>query len=206
MSRWPATTRCKSRLSKDIGPLSAANIQRKLINHTFKVVQDFNQDNQIEIRLAISGIANKQAKRLGNQLGIKHVYDQGKGNLGLRMRRQLLQLQNSKEKKYNCNQPVLFIGSDLPSLCKLDLITAIEELKTQDLILGPSQDGGYWIIGFKSKLITPVLIWPFCDIPWGTDQVLSKTINQAHKAGIRPCLIRVQNDIDRIQDLSPWHA
>jgi len=80
-----------------------------------------------------------------------------------------------------CNQNkiknIIFIGTDLPDLCHLDLLNTIRRLKQNDLILGPSNDGGYWLIGLSEKIILTNLYLPFINIKWGTENVLQNTID-----------------------------
>ena len=62
---------------------------------------------------------------------------------------------------------ILFYGTDLPDLCHQDLLNTLKELQHNDLILGPSNDGGYWLIGLSEKIITSHIYLPFINIKWG---------------------------------------
>ena len=53
MTRWPAANRCKTRLAKDIGWFRAAEIQKRLTNHTIEVAKAIKETGLIEIKLAI---------------------------------------------------------------------------------------------------------------------------------------------------------
>ena len=72
------------------------------------------------------------------------------------------------------------------------------------MVLGPSADGGYWLIGLSNKLINPLCIWPFSGINWGTDKVLQETTRLASLHQIDYQLLQTKNDLDSIIDLSPW--
>ena len=72
------------------------------------------------------------------------------------------------------------------------------------MVLGPSSDGGYWLIGFSNKLLNPLSSWPFSGINWGSKQVLEKTIRLATVNQIDYQLLQTKNDLDNISDLSPW--
>ena len=85
-----------------------------------------------------------------------------------------------------------------------DLIQAIQILKYKEMVLGPSDDGGYWLIGLSNKLLNPLCSWPFSGINWGTDEVLQKTISLASLNKINYQLLQTKNDLDNINDLSPW--
>ena len=205
MIRWPAAGRCKKRLARDIGLKSAACIQKRINKHTITVAKTLQAQGFLDIQLAVSGLATKTAKRWGMNHGINNVFEQGEGSLGLRMRRQVL-LAQKQQKCNNIGRPTILIGSDLPTLCKLDLIKATEALQKHEIVLGPSIDGGYWLIGLSKKLVKPVASWPFIGMPWGTNQVLEKTINSANLRAISYRLLREQNDIDQLEDLAPWQV
>ena len=62
---------------------------------------------------------------------------------------------------------IIFIGTDLPDLCHQDLLNTLKELQHNDLILGPSNDGGYWLIGLSEKVMLSHTYLPFINIKWG---------------------------------------
>ena len=204
MTRWHAIYRCKSRLSKEIGAIQAAKIQEKLTNHTIKVVKEIQQAGLANIKVAIDGIGINAAKRWAILNKISKVTTQGPGNLGTKMKRQFLKTHAEKTISNQSPSSILLIGTDLPCISYLDLMQAIQILNYKDMILGPSNDGGYWIIGLSNKLLNPLFALPFSGINWGTNQVLQKTIQLATLNQIDYQLLRTKNDLDNINDLSPW--
>ncbi len=204
MTRWPAIYRCKSRLSKDIGALKAAAIQRKLTNHTINVVQKIQKEGLADVKVAIDGIGIKAANKWAKSNNISTVVLQGAGNLGTKMKRQFLKTHSDKAPSHQIRNSILLIGTDLPSISHVELIQAIEILKYKDMVLGPSSDGGYWLIGLSDKLLNPLSSWPFSGISWGTDKVLQTTIRFASSNQIDYQLLQTKNDIDNIEDLSLW--
>ena len=151
MAKWHAYGRCKTRLSRDIGKICSANVQRKMTEHTVSVAKSIEKMGLIEISIAISGLGFKKSKRWSNELGIRNFNLQGKGCLGEKMRRQILiEKKNSFKKTRN----IIFIGTDLPDFCHMDLLNTLSKLKKNDLILGPSNDGGYWLIAFSERLLS----------------------------------------------------
>ena len=100
MARWPSPGRCKRRLSRDLNHVlglansseRATRIQRRLTQHTAAVVRDLAGAIEIEIEpvLAVSGLGPRAATRWGQQLGLSQVRLQGRGQLGTRLRRQLM--------------------------------------------------------------------------------------------------------------------
>ena len=204
MTRWHAIYRCKSRLSSDIGALQAAKIQEKLTNHTIKVAKEIQKDGHANVKVAIDGIGIKAAKRWAVKNKIKTVGTQGPGNLGTKMKRQFLKTLSEKTISNKNPNSILIIGTDLPSISHFDLIQAIQILNQKEMVLGPSTDGGYWLIGLSKNLLNPLCAWPFSGISWGTDKVLQETIRLASFKQIDYQLLQAKNDLDNIKDLSPW--
>ena len=206
MARWPAAGRCKRRLVNSLGIVRAASIQNRLTKHTLSVANSLSDRNLVELKLAITGLAPRAANRWGLNQGVKTVEQQGNGSLGERMRRQVLRAQQRSHLQTITGRTTLLIGTDLPNLCERDLLQALKALEKHELVLGPANDGGYWLLGLSKGLVQPVASWPFCGIPWGTNQVMELTLQQAQWAGITPGLLRQQNDLDRLEDLEPWQA
>ena len=204
MTRWHAIYRCKSRLSKDIGALQAAKIQRKLTYHTLNVAKEIQREGIADIKVAIDGIGIQAARKWALVNKIQQIATQGPGNLGTKMKRQFLKTHSEKTISQHIQSPILLIGTDLPSISHVDLIQALQTLNHREMVLGPSTDGGYWLIGLSNKLLNPLCSWPFSGINWGTDKVLEKTIRLATLNQIDYQLLQTKNDLDDINDLSPW--
>ena len=204
MTRWHATFRCKSRLSKDIGAFNASKIQEKLTNHTIQVAKEIQKEGVADIKVAIDGMGVQAAKKWAIRNKIQKVATQGPGNLGTKMKRQFLKTYSEKTVFQQIPNSILLIGTDLPSISRLDLIQAIQILTHNEMVIGPSTDGGYWLIGLSNKLINPISSWPFSGISWGSDKVLEETIRLASLNQIHYQLLQTKNDLDTILDLSPW--
>ena len=199
MTKWPRYGHCKTRLSKAIGRKNALLIQRMMLQHTIAVSKSLFEKNILDISLAISGIGTNSSKRWCQNLGIKDFYLQGRGSLGERMRRQILRHQ--KNSFLNKDRPLIFIGTDLPNLCHIELLETLARLKSSDVVIGPSNDGGYWLIAFSSKILSNNLFQPFIDIQWSTSNVLQKTIDNLKKRNIKIDYLNIKIDIDNIHDL-----
>ena len=109
MAKWHAYGRCKNRLSKDIGKISSAKVQRKMTGHTVSVAKFLENKGLIDISLAISGLGLKNSKRWSNELGIKNFNLQGRGCLGEKMRRQILIDKKNSLNKTKNKQCVIII-------------------------------------------------------------------------------------------------
>ena len=198
MAKWHAYGRCKNRLSKDIGKINSSNVQRKMTEHTVSVAKFLEKKGLIDISLAISGLGLKKSKRWSNELGIKNFNLQGRGCLGEKMRRQIL---INKKLSFTKPRNIIFIGTDLPDFCHIDLLDTIEKLKKNDLIIGPSNDGGYWLIAFSKSLLSTDLYLPFINIKWGREKVLEQTINNLSSMKLKLDFLHRKIDIDTIMDI-----
>tara|TARA_Y100001968_G_C19274057_1_gene675761 strand:- start:202 stop:969 length:768 start_codon:yes stop_codon:yes gene_type:complete len=204
MTRWHAIFRCKSRLSRDIGALKASKIQEKLTNHTIEVAKEIQRKGLADIKVAIHGIGIQAAKKWAHINKVQNFSIQGTGSLGTKMKRQFLKTQSEKAMPRKFPNSIILIGTDLPCISSFDLIQALDILTYKEMVIGPSADGGYWLIGLSNKLLNPICIWPFSGISWGTDKVLKETINLATLNRIDYQLLQTKNDLDNILDLSSW--
>ena len=199
MTRWPASGRCKRRLAATLGGGSAARIQARLISHTVAVAASLAKAGVLEARIAVSGAGQKASRRwLTSQQGVS-INAQSRGGLGNRLCHEVL-----RARAHRPSTPVILIGTDLPDLHQQDLLIAVDKLKRSPLVLGPSHDGGYWLLGLAAEEQDPH--WAFHSIPWGTDAVCRLTVEKARHRGITPELLSWRNDIDTISDLQGWLA
>jgi rSAM/selenodomain-associated transferase 1 len=116
---------------------------------------------------------------------------QGSG-LGERMERAFEQIFQE-----GCDRAVL-IGSDIPELSHAVLQEAMKALDAHDAVLGPTADGGYYLIGFTSKTFLPSV---FRDIAWSTGSVCNETLGRFKQSGTRFHLLPKLRDIDTRDDL-----
>ena len=199
MAKWHGFGRCKTRLSRDIGKSNSAKVQSLMTSHTISTAKSLQNIKLIDISIAISGLGKKNCRRWSKELGIKKFDLQGKGCLGEKMKRQIII--NKKYCAQNKIKNIIFIGTDLPDLCHLDLLNTIRELKQNDLILGPSNDGGYWLIGLSQKIISNYLHLPFIDIKWSKENVLQNTIDNFTFTKLKYKFLDKKIDIDTIIDI-----
>ena len=199
MAKWHGFGRCKTRLAKDIGKSNSAKVQSMMTNHTISVAKSLQKTKLIDISIAISGLGKKNCRRWSKQLGIKRFNLQGKGCLGEKMKRQIII--NKKFCRQNNIKNIIFIGTDLPDLCHQDLLNTQRKLQNNDLILGPSNDGGYWLIGLSEKIMSSHLYLPFINIKWGTENVLQETIDNFASIELKYEFLDKKIDIDTIFDI-----
>jgi rSAM/selenodomain-associated transferase 2 len=98
-----------------------------------------------------------------------------------------------------CSRVVLF-GTDIPGLSERHLSEALQALEERDLVLGPSTDGGYWLMGLKKPGPADV----FRGMPWGMKDVLDRTIARAKEHGMTVHLLDPLTDMDTVEELKGW--
>ncbi|MBI2190448.1 MAG: TIGR04282 family arsenosugar biosynthesis glycosyltransferase [Planctomycetes bacterium] len=91
---------------------------------------------------------------------------------------------------------VLILGTDTPTLPASMMDRAFESLRSADLVLGPSTDGGYYLIGLRRPV--PAL---FQDIPWGTEKVLERTLDVVARESLSFHLLPPWYDVDTPEQL-----
>ncbi|PIP37517.1 MAG: hypothetical protein COX19_16510 [Desulfobacterales bacterium CG23_combo_of_CG06-09_8_20_14_all_51_8] len=126
-------------------------------------------------------------------LGQRHEYFLQEGvNLGLKMANAFIRVFSS-----GIHQAVL-MGADFPDLPAMILADALSGLDTHAAVIGPTLDGGYYLIGFNAdSFLTAV----FENIPWSTSGVFEKTMSCFTTTGARVKQLPKWRDIDTCDDL-----
>lgn len=177
--RWPEPGKAKTRLIPGFGAEGAAAIYAKLLAHTVEVARA----SGIPFELRVTGAAPETFKAsLGEDLS---VVEQGDGDL--------------TDKLSRVSAPAIVIGSDCPGLTPQHLWAAHDTLATEDMVIGPASDGGYYLLGFNRDAR-----FAFEDMPWSTDKVFEETLKRFVAQGIRPAVLPEMSDIDTAADLEDW--
>lgn len=186
-AKAPEPGKVKTRLLPTISAGQAAELQTRLIFNTLDLA---HRQPLCRVQLWCSPSPDHSVFRSAlNRYPIR-LHTQVGSNLGFRMRHAL-------STNLESSGSVILIGCDCPSLTFQDLVDSFSALELEhDLVLGPAEDGGYVMIGMNRPV--PEL---FCDIEWGTDQVLSETRSRIRQRRLRCFETREQWDIDRPDDL-----
>lgn len=185
-TRNPELGKCKTRLAATVGDKSALEIYKFLLNHTAELTQDVNAAKQVWYS---EGIWKDD---IWNNSHFDKRLQQG-SDLGIRMANAF---QEGFASKYEC---IIVIGSDMHDLSKADLDNAFEVLKTKDFVIGPAEDGGYYLLGMNS-FNSDV----FQNKTWGTETVLQDTLNDLKNENIQ--LLETRNDVDLYEDIATADA
>ena len=97
---------------------------------------------------------------------------------------------------------ILIVGSDSPTLPISYISEAITLLDTRDIVIGPSVDGGYYLIGFAVENLTKTVPLVFSEIAWSTAAVFQQTVTRIHTAKATLGLLPLWYDIDTAEDLA----
>ena len=94
--------------------------------------------------------------------------------------------------------PAVILGSDVPGIGPRQVARAFAALGRNDWVLGPSPDGGYWLIGARRR---PVLRPPFAGVRWSTAQARADTLANLEAQGASVALLEELADVDTLADL-----
>ncbi len=112
---------------------------------------------------------------------------QGNGDLGERMQRVM---------DLSSPGPIVVIGTDVPSIKSQHIQSALKALGAHDAVVGPSPDGGYWLVGLKRR---PRVPRAFAHVEWSSEGTLEQTL--ANLSGLNVARVASLPDVDEARDL-----
>lgn len=177
----PVKGNVKTRLAASIGHDAALAVYKKLLDVTYQAVRPFDGEKCIFF-------ADEINSKMWNEF--PKLMQRG-DSLGERMQNAIQDCMSQGFEK------MVIIGTDLPDLSP-DLITrAFQVLDDQDVVLGPSVDGGYYLIGVNA-------MYPFLfeNKSWSTDKLLEETIDSLNENHVSYGVLSEKNDIDTLDDLN----
>ena len=178
LTKNPDLGKVKTRLAKTIGDEKALEVYKKLVLHTYKITANLNVDKFVFYSDNIEAYDIWDAN-----LFIKAL-QQG-SNLGDRMNAAF-------EHVFNLNyKSVCIIGSDCHELNADIIDTAFSQLEATNCVLGPTFDGGYYLLGLNN--LQPEL---FKNIEWSTETVFDATVNICKKLQLLTSYLVKLNDVD----------
>ena len=175
--------RVKTRLAATIGDDAALLIYKTLLSITREAVQGVDPDLHIYYSNYIEKnkwVNSKSFVQCGNNLGEK-MYNA---------------FTTGFEQNY---EELVLIGSDLPTLSKSILSNAFQQLRNTEVVFGPAQDGGYYLIGM-TKMYASI----FQNKSWSTSTLLNETLAELKSHNLNIGILETLNDIDTFEDLEQF--
>jgi rSAM/selenodomain-associated transferase 1 len=196
-ARAPEPGRSKTRLITRLGAAGAAALHAAMIEDILGLSREVGARR---VLAAADRPDHPFLVEMAAREGIPLVA-QSEGDLGARMAAAIAAGLDEAER-------VCIVGSDSPTLGPAQIAAAFARLDAADVVLGPAEDGGYWLIGARrpeglsgAMRVSGVLYEVLADTAWGTAAVLATTRARAEQAGLRVALAELHWDVDEPPDL-----
>ncbi len=196
MARFPRPGEVKTRLIPALGAEGAASLHRELAAHCVERMRPLVATGEARIEVHVEGGSpGAAAAWLGDW---PRFVRQGGGNLGDRLRAALAAA-------FASGAPAaVVIGSDCPSARATHVRSALRHLATHEVVIGPAEDGGYWLLGIRADAAARALPVLFEGVRWGGREVCADTLRQAASASLSVAAADRLADVDRPEDLWLW--
>jgi uncharacterized protein len=184
----PCPGTVKTRLADTLGEESATRLAAAFLHDTWSAARQLLWARVI--------LATTHRSSFEAELGIhadSQVWLQGTGDLGQRLERIL-------QRALQYAPLALVIGSDSPGLPAQLLDRAHRALSSSEAVLGPCDDGGFYLIGL-SRCPAGLL----SELPWSSPETFQRTFDQIRHFGLSPALLPTWFDVDRVADLERLH-
>lgn len=180
-AKAPRMGSVKTRLARGIGPASALAFYRQCLERTVR------QADQIHGTVTEIWTAPDNAVG-GRYFHSRHApMPQGRGDIGARMHRALNHYPDADR---------ILIGGDIPGVTPAILVQAFDQLRQNDAVYGPAEDGGFWLVGLRRGYQPRRL---FQHVGWSRPDTLDRAVaSHGPHAAIAFC--KTLNDIDDLDD------
>lgn len=193
-ARLPERGKVKTRLAAQLGDDRALSIYESMLRHLVTNIGESNEQMEIEFLWPPTPTANGETLR--NAFGSHALAMQTGSNLGDR-----LCMAFSERFFFHRTQKIIAIGVDDPTLPRSLVEHAFALLDSCEYVVGPAQDGGYYLLGCRALSFDPSV---FLDVEWGTSSVLTTTIKRVAATGRTMALLPERIDIDTADDLERY--
>lgn len=180
-AKEPEKGKVKTRLSSCLSDAQALNLYKAFLKDTISIARKINCEEKI---LAYEA-GSKQPEYLHKVASRFRFYKQKGMNLGEKLHNAF------KFAGSNGAERTIVIGSDSPALPAERIADAFAYLNMNDLVIGPSIDGGYYLIGLKRPC--PEL---FRGITWSSETVMGDTVKKAKTLNKTIAILRKYYDVD----------
>ena len=180
----PKLGRVKSRLAGQIGAQAALEAYIALVERELEALSDI----ELPVELWVAGEPRHRLVRDWSKRYALDVRQQPPGDLGHKMVEAIRSC-------CDAGRPGMVVGSDLPEVGGAYVSAAASLLANHDAVLGPTEDGGYALIGLHTALATL-----FTGIDWGTNRVYAQTRQRTDRLGLRVAELPRTWDVDTLAD------
>jgi rSAM/selenodomain-associated transferase 1 len=191
-TRYPEAGKTKTRLIPELGEGGAALLQKRLTERVAIQADLLSQRSGIKTVVHYTGGSREQ---MTSWLEPTVCVEQKGADLGQRMRAAFEQTFAGGAKA------VVLIGSDIPDITTDLLQQAFTSLLSKEVVIGPSQDGGYYLIGLTDDKASRLLPLLFEEMQWSTGGLFATTTNRLEKSGYDVAVLPTLRDIDLPADL-----
>lgn len=186
-SKAPIPGKVKTRLTSTISPHESAALHESFVIDT---LTEMSVLKNTSLFLACHPTCEDPFfLKMEERFHLKRFQQKGQ-TLGERMENAFHYLRSRGYKK------VVILGTDSPTLSGKLVEKAFHSLANHDLVLGPSLDGGYYLIAISGEV--PHV---FDGINWGTDSVFKDTLNKANNLDLKIHILPFWYDVDTIKEL-----
>ncbi len=191
-TRYPESGKVKTRLADSIGDESACRLHKILAERIFNECLLLDEK---DFSLFVFYPEENNTEQVRNWVNKRFtLFTQIGKTLGEKM-------SNAFNKIFELNfEKTIIIGTDIPDISKSILSEAFLDLEKNDIVIGPSNDGGYYLLGMN-KFIPEM----FENIEWSIGPVFRKTTENINQNKLRYRTMEMLIDIDVKEDLLNWH-
>ncbi len=192
-ARAPRLGEVKSRLAVGVGEDEALAVYRELGSLTLAAVRGAAAGTP-DARVAVVYTPYDGAEEVAAWLGADvELVPQPDGDLGERMSSAIAREHDSGA------ECVVVVGTDCPYLTPALLCDAIERSASYDVVFGPADDGGYYLVALRAPQTAL-----FMNVPWSSADTLNRTMEIASDRRLRVAMLPVLHDVDTAADLERW--
>ena len=182
-AKYPEEGKVKTRLARTIGEKNAVRIYRKLLEHTFEIANVAPADRALFMAGKVKTVPGLE------HYDFPHFVQKGK-DLGEKMKKAFERSFGQGYKR------VVIIGSDCWELSEDVLREAFEALRDHDVVLGPAEDGGYYLLGMR-EIVSEL----FVNKKWSSPDVFLDTLLDLKSKNLKYHLLPTLKDVDEETDL-----
>ena len=191
-TRYPKAGTTKTRLIGELGEHGAAQLQKKLTERLVREARDLKKRSKLPYVIHYCG-GSREEMRVW--LGEVMLVEQAEGDLGARMAEAFAHAFAGGA------TTAVLVGSDIPDISRDLLSQAFSALDSFELVLGPSCDGGYYLVGMRAAQAPDLFPLLFKEMVWSSSEIFKITTERLTAAGFEAALLPRLRDIDLPGDL-----